>query len=150
MHRRLGAFSIVFLFVAVLVASTAGQADDKRRDGNWWRSQDYVNQLRYVVGFFDGMELGNRFSYWEFSDDQKKMNECMFSIGNSYSNYKKTYFSNVTNDQIVDGLNQLYTDYKNRRILVHNAIWLVVNGISGKSKDQMETMIENFRKNADM
>ena len=54
----------------------------------------------------------------------------------------------VTAGQIVDGLNVFYEDYRNRKIRIHNAIWLVVQQISGKHKEDMEKTIEYDRRNA--
>jgi hypothetical protein len=41
-----------------------------------------------------------------------------------------------------------YEDYRNRRIRIHSAVWLVLNETSGKPKVEMEKMVESFRKNA--
>lgn len=43
------------------------QADDEtRRDGNWWRAQTKALKVCYMIGFFDGMELGKKF--WVFGE----------------------------------------------------------------------------------
>jgi hypothetical protein len=54
----------------------------------------------------------------------------------------------ITAGQLADGLDVLYGDYRNRNILLLNAVWLVLNSISGKSDAEMQKMIENFRKAA--
>jgi hypothetical protein len=105
-------------------------AEENRRDGNWWRQQDRLTRSVYVIGFFDGMDLGHNFSYWNFVKD-KKMNVCMAKVAESYANHSSKYFKNVTNIQLVDGLDTFYTDFRNRSILVADAVWLVVNGIAG-------------------
>ena len=51
------------------------------------------------------------------------------------------------NDQLVDGLDSFYSDYRNRKILINVAVWLVAKEISGKSKEEMEKMSEDCRKN---
>lgn len=132
---------VLFLYWLSLPISLA--ASDDRRDGNWWRQQTQIVKLVYVVGFFDGMELGNKFSYWKFTKDDEFLGKVMAS----YSEYNQKYFSNVTSGQIVDGLNELYNDFKNRRILVHDAVWLVANGIAGTPEGKLKEMIENWRKN---
>ena len=129
-----------FVYSGPLIASD-------QRDGNWWRQQQYETKLTYIVGFFDGMELGKNFSYWNFTNDADKK-ECHEAVSNSYKEYTRKYFQNVSNDQLVDGLNRFYEDFRNRRILLHNAVWLIVNEISGTPEIKMKHMIENWRKNA--
>ncbi|MGH9822017.1 MAG: hypothetical protein ACREDR_01990 [Blastocatellia bacterium] len=56
--------------------------------------------------------------------------------------------SEVTAGQVREGLDRFYKDYRNRRILVQNAIWLVLNSIAGKPQADWDKMVENYRKNA--
>jgi hypothetical protein len=58
------------------------------------------------------------------------------------------YLTNVTSGQLADGLTAFYSDYRNRRILVSNSVWLVLNEIAGTPKDEMDKLIENWRKNS--
>jgi hypothetical protein len=98
-----------------------------------------------MVGFFDGMELGQRFSYWGLRPENMKGS---VPILKSFDEMRMKYMQDVTNLQISDGLTKFYEDYRNRSIIVYNAVWLVLNSIAGKPEKEMETMIENFRKNA--
>jgi hypothetical protein len=100
-----------------------------------------------MVGFFDGMELGNRFSYWSFVND-KKAGDAMKRVADSYDEYVNKYFKNVTSGQLADGLDSFFTDFRNRSILVHNAVWLVVNQAAGVPQEQVDLMIENWRRNS--
>ena len=43
----------------------------------------------------------------------------------------------------------IYEDFKNRKIKIYNAVWLVGQQIAGKSSGEMEKIIEVYRKNAD-
>src|SRR5271167_3470565 len=74
---------------------------ENRRDGNWWVGQTEILKLNYIVWFFDGMDLGHKFSYWKFSHDKQK-SACLADIISSYSEFSDKYFTNVTNDQLVD------------------------------------------------
>jgi hypothetical protein len=136
----------VFTLLLLLTAPFARNQQATRRDGNWWVDEDRASKLNYVTGFFDGMDLGNRFSYWGLEDDPKSVTAA--KVIGSYSSYSKKYLSEVTNGQLVDGLDKLYSDYRNRRIDVMGAVWLVVNGIAGKPEAEMQKLIENWRKNA--
>lgn len=137
-------YIVLALLLAVSLCPNAG-ADDARRDGNWWRTETASFKWAYLGGFFDGMDLGKQFSYWGLKDDPQK--SCAGKVLDSFSDYKKKYFSNVTNIQLADGLDAFYEDYRNRRILVSDAVWLVVNSIAGTPQKDLDRMIENWRKN---
>jgi hypothetical protein len=151
-------FKLAFriLVVLVLVGSAAPisqNQESNRRDGNWWREIDAAGKANYIVGFFDGMELGNRFSFWGVVKDNKAektvKDAVTSSVVASYSDYSDKYLSHVTNVQLVDGLDAFYSDFKNRRIVIYGAVWLVLNEIAGKPEPEMQQLIENWRKNAD-
>ncbi len=138
---------VVPLVLVVCCSVSFSQPESGRRDGNWWIHVSPHEKLTYVVGFFDGMELGNRFSYWKMIDANKS-DPCAARAVEAYGENKAKFFSNVTNDQLADGLDSFYSDYKNRRISVDSAVWLVVNGIAGTPRDKLEKMIESWRKNS--
>ena len=101
----------------------------------------------YMTGFFDGMQLGGRFSYWDLVKTKEK-DGCSDAAMQSFKTYSEKYAQNATNDQIADGLTVFYSDYRNRSILISDAVWLVLNTIAGTPQEKLDKMIENFRKNA--
>lgn len=64
----------------------------------------------------------------------------------SYAHYLNIYTSNKTDTQFMAGLDDFYKDYRNRSIKITDAIWLVANEMSGRSRDTLDLMINNFRK----
>ena len=112
-------------FALVVVLCIAAFASNDRRDGNWWLGETEAAKLSYVTGFFDGMELGHRFSYWDMEDEKGRvkrgMSDCASKAAISASKNDEKYFNNVTNDQLVSGLDTFYSDYRNRRIRVYDA-----------------------------
>jgi len=62
MIRNLLRVSLVAL--VLLLIGTAARDQGHRRDGNWWRDTSEASRISYMIGFFDGMGLGNKFSYW--------------------------------------------------------------------------------------
>lgn len=141
---------VLTLLVAVLgLALPISALSTERRDGNWWIDQSKDFQLEYVVGFFDGMSLGHDFSIWKWFDSTgTRPDPCIAKTTDSYSEYQSKYLADVTNGQLVDGLNTFYKDYRNRKIRVTLAVWLVLNGIAGTPEDRLNKMIESFRRNA--
>lgn len=59
--------------------------------------------------------------------------------------HDEKFFSHVTNVQLVAGLDKFYSDCRNRRIRVHGAVWLVVNGIAGTPQEKLDKMVEGWR-----
>jgi hypothetical protein len=139
MLKRIG---FVVVLLAIVVPSNAAD----QRDGNWWIKQSQAGKVNYMVGFFDGMQLGNEFSYWGF--DKNTQEACTVHTIDSYSEYGEKYFSHVTNYQLVDGLDTFFADFRNRSITVSSAVWLVVNEIAGTPRETLDKMIEGWRRNA--
>lgn len=142
MKKRLSSVLLLFLFTL-----SAHAGDPQRdRDGNWWRDLTQREKYDYTIGFFDGMQLGHKFSYWAFSHNAKKY-DCLTDAADSFASYSEKYLGNVTNVQLADGLDSFYSDFRNRSISLDNAVWLVVNSIAGKPQAEMDKMIESFRRN---
>ena len=139
---------LIVLSFLLLALPICLHAQRERRDGNWWNGESRDGKLSYITGFFDGMELGHEFSYWGMKTTDKGPSSCMGDTVASYEEYGNKFFSNVTNSQLVDGVDNFYKDYRNRSIRVHDAVWLAVNSIAGKSQRDMDTMIEGWRKAA--
>jgi hypothetical protein len=111
---------------SLLVLCLALQAsNDHRRDGNWWLN-------------------GSRFSYWGVRNDDTFAPKAAAS----YEEYGSKYLEHVTNSQLVDGLDTFYADYRNRKLRIPDGIWLVLNSVAGTPQQDLEKMIESFRKNA--
>jgi len=140
---------LVALLVVAAFASPALADDNVRRDGNWWQTQAPFAKISYMVGFIDGMELGQDFSTWKYSHSTDAADvDASAKAFASYVEYTKKYLTNVTVGQIVDGLNAFYGDYKNRRIQTSGAVWLVLLGIAGVPAEELNKKIENWRRNS--
>jgi len=150
MHRRI--FLITTLLFVSINISFWVCADEIRSDGNWWRTLDYTSQACLIIGFFDGMNLGHQFSVWgfyDFDEPSQKQQEAFELASQSYKKYTSKYTTHVTNIQLVDGLNEFYSDFKNRKIVVFKAVWLVLQQIAGKPAEEMDKIIESWRRHAD-
>lgn len=134
--------------ILILLTGVSASAED-RRDGNWWRDRADVSKLAYVAGFFDGMNLGGKFSYWGIKDGDGKLDtDSAAKAARSFRDFALRYMQHVTTEQLSEGLDRFYADYRNRVILITDAAWIVLNAISGKSDKDMQTMIEAFRRSA--
>jgi hypothetical protein len=140
----------VFRWLAlILIVSLCApvSAENNRRDGNFWLSLDAPAKLAYLVGFYDGMLLGKDFSYLGL--EKAAIAEVGTQTVTSFNNMMAKYMANVTTRQLADGLDAVYnSDFRNRKILINNAVWLVANQIAGTPKANVDQMIETFRRNA--
>ena len=131
--KRLAPHTAFSLVVLLILSPTAHNQTDNNRNGNWWISQAKEFKVAYVVGFFDGLQLGRKFSYWSTLSQDKK-DVCVAKAIKSFDSYNSKYLEGVTSGQLADGLDQFYSDYgyRNRRIEVNDGVWLVLNSIAGK------------------
>jgi hypothetical protein len=137
----------VFAFV-LLAMSMFAFGDDNRLDGNWWISQQKNDRLFYAVGFFDGIRFGHNFSLWNVPNGTKTEQGVVKQFDQAYQEYFQKYLVNVTGYQLVNGLDNFYSNYRNRRIKVNGAVWLVLNGIAGTPEDKLNKLIESWRENS--
>lgn len=127
---------MIILFSSNFVFSTEGQ------DGNWWRSLQIEQKYHYLTGIFDGLDLAVTFLTMDKRHDQKIVTEvsCLYALN------RQKYFKNVTYDQLIDGLDDFFSDFKNRGIETDNGIFIVLKMIRGDSEDEINTMVKNLRK----
>ena len=148
MKVKNGAWALLMGLLIAAVTTTAFAAEN-RRDGNWWSEQDRDSKVFYLTGFFDGMDLGKDFSVWKYIHSGSKADEsAVAKVTAAYKEYSNKYFNNVTAGQLVGGLNTFYSDYRNRRIKVFAAVWLVVQGIAGTPPEELEKSTESWRRNS--
>jgi len=133
--------------LAFLVATSTAFGAESHRNGTWWLEQSPTIQLSYITGVFDGVNVGIRFSGGAFLDNSMESpGKALIAFYGSCEKITHKYLAHVSSDQLADGLTAFYKDYRNRSIGISDAIWLVLNIISGKSDTEMQPMIEDSRK----
>ncbi|HKO57423.1 MAG TPA: hypothetical protein VJ276_16225 [Thermoanaerobaculia bacterium] len=133
--------------ILLLTALAAVAQPPPRRDGNWWRTLDRLHQIAFALGLLDGINVGGNLSWWETYETDPS-DPCIKKARISHDDYVRRYLEDVSSVQIRDGLTKFYADYRNRRIPVERAVWLVLNEIAGTPADQLREMIENTRRNS--
>jgi hypothetical protein len=134
-----------FKLIVLLFLFSFGVAHAKDRNGNWWRDLDRAEKLMYVLGVADGTNLGYGFTTWKLARD-KSAGDAHERATAANIEYTKRYMSKVTTDQIVDGLDVFYSDFRNRSISTFGATWLVLAQVAGDQ--DVEEKIISWRKNA--
>jgi hypothetical protein len=123
------------LLAALLVVCCAGlRAQELRHDGSWWTQQTAGFRLFYIMGFLDGMALGNAFS---LPDKAAQADRSPLDARLVYKERTDRYFSKVTIGELSDGLDTFYRDVRNRSILLPDAIDVVVRSISGEDVEKL-------------
>jgi hypothetical protein len=116
------------------------------RDGEWWNTLGESVKSGFIVGFVDGIALGNEFSWWGMTDKQSK--ECSSATISSFQKMSDRYLVSLAYSQLKDGLDNFYKDSRNRSILMAGAMWIVVQKINGVPKEKLQQSLEEWRKNA--
>ena len=114
------------LFVLALIASAA-QADQAELNGNMWLTLSIGQKTFYTAGFLDGMSYG-------------------IPYGGAALSRQTNKFVKITPQQIIDGFDKLYADYRNRRIPMVFAMDVVIDSINGESDANTEKHLEILRK----
>ncbi len=135
----------LLFFIAMLVCLSVLAMGEDRRDGNFWRELNEDDRAMYIIGIYDGISIGHNFSYWGNVKDKQAFKK--FLEVDTFNEYFDKYLTNTRSDQVVDGLNELYTDFRNRKIKIMDAVWLVLYQIAGASESEMASILKNYRKN---
>ncbi|WP_159082957.1 hypothetical protein [Burkholderia mayonis] len=150
--RTLHVVTLLFLLLSLTMANPA-KAGEARQDGNWWNVQQVGEKGSYVSGFVDGMMYESEI--WDIGltiSQGKKFDPVLNRYAANAEKFAndnfKQEFGHLTIGQLVDGLDHFYTDYRNRRISVRNAMVMVVRSMDGTSEEEMSKLIEYQRKKA--
>jgi hypothetical protein len=98
--------SLLLTLTAGLLCVTSSFADSAvaTHDGNWWRAQLKQAKTAYVIGQWDGVCIVMAAEMREFQSDVAPLTIA------------KRYFASVNIAQIVDEMDQFYSDKRNRPI----------------------------------
>jgi hypothetical protein len=134
------------LLFILLFASTAASAQEAMvRNGQWWQklpSQEV--KWGYLVGFFDGMGLGHRLSWWPLEADEKA-SDCVPHVIDAYRAQMRFYLSKMDNHQLATELDGFYAEPKNKSIRLPDAVWVIANKLAGKPQAELDAMIQEYR-----
>jgi hypothetical protein len=117
------------LFFGLLLTTNIYCSSDDR-DGNWWRTQNPRSKTAYVIGIMDG-------TFAVSGLERARMTPEDF---NAHQSNLAVLIGKARAGQIVEGLDILYRDFRNRNILVAKAFWTVTMEINGipSSPEQLE------------
>lgn len=131
----------VMIVIVLLAIPSLTPAESERRDGNFWNQMKSGEKYHTIVGFIEGWKFGGIRSLRGLEIETP----CHKRVFDTYSEIPKL-ISNLTYQQIIDGLDSFYSDYRNRRISIGSAFWMVIEGVSGASQADIDRKTEELRR----
>jgi hypothetical protein len=153
-----------------------GRKDIQEMDGIEWRGSTIAYKIGFVAGFLGGTTyIIDAFTYFPTYDEEKNtqlskkiadllakkqsdkqaisINELFLwnhALTKNRSFLLKKYgIYEITTGQIVEGLDKLYEDFKNRRIKVQDAIYVIKKQIRGETEEEVEAVLQYLRADKD-
>jgi hypothetical protein len=122
-------------------------------DGNEWQEWDENEKIMFTMGFLTGSDYVVEGNMNETNQDLKKgvtekgetVSEFLLGAAleeNSRNiNLERYSIYNISVGQIVDGVDILYKDFKNKGINIPDAIYVVKRQIEGTSPEDIEKIL---------
>jgi len=117
---------------------TARIQAEEPRDGNWWRKASPEQRLMFVLGLYEGLNIGLAWS-------SPSAESCQQVVMQTFQANATRYVADTSSDQIVDGIDVLYRDFANRRIPLQGAFFIVTHQIAGDPQANIDRMINSWR-----
>jgi hypothetical protein len=153
MRNKMLSTTMLVMFFAFTCTANA----DSIRNGNWWTQIPPIQKMSYTIGFMDGQiyaQLMFTAALLHGAGDPKtgKFDANRMDVAKEIERYTKVDFNrdfvNLTTGQLVAGLDKIYSDYRNMRIEVSDAVLVVLRSIEGMPDDEIEKLLQNKRKAA--
>jgi len=144
--------ALIVLCVSSMLPPSAHAND---RDGRWWSQLSQGEKLVYVSGFFDGTiyfaAILTGTSLKAMTDPKTgKFSSTRAEVARAASQGAmqtvQENLSNLTAGQLVDGLDETYSDFRNQGISVSDCIYVVIYAIKGGSEAEVTRLLEVRRK----
>ena len=134
---------LVVSVILALIFTTPGSGDIFKNNGNDWRGLEVSAKIYYVTGFIAGSRaVSEGYDSYECTLDSKA-DEKFLSVYSKkelkgmcliIKETRRLNIFDITVDTIVKGLDQFYSDYKNRSIKMKDAVYVVKGQIEGRSE----------------
>jgi hypothetical protein len=118
--------------------------------GDDWNALTKGEKITFTTGFFAGAKYEAK--VWDLSlalADPKftpALAHYAAGIEDIANQHNSREMRNVTAQQIADGLDTIYADYRNRRIEVDDATTVVLRSLDGTPDPEIEKLLEEKRK----
>jgi hypothetical protein len=134
---------MLLLLPVILFSLPAPGYAQAGHDGGWWRELSLNTKQDVVTGFLDGMALGHNLTLMGTGNSSDT--ECRSKIEQSYTYVRNRYFRAIASRDLVEALDQLYSESDNSSIIIGRAVWIAVNRLGGTNPDEIQKLILQSR-----
>ncbi|MEA3369594.1 MAG: hypothetical protein U9Q24_04510 [Candidatus Ratteibacteria bacterium] len=140
------AIVVIMLVMMMGIAWGAEIRVCNERNGADWKEESPITRAYWIEGFLTGVGVASeQFGRWTEGDVSKADNEVLLKImgisKKSYLELAKKYkhlIIFITIEQLRDGLDKFYENYKNQKIATVDAIYIVKMEIEGERPELIE------------
>ncbi len=134
---------------------TAGAGQQPDFSGTFWEKISKPQRTLYVMGVLEGMDFERLDIELALFEKAKKhppvgaTSKTMekWVINFAADNRLKKRGDNITVAQIISGITTMYDDYRNQQIPIVCLIDVVIKSIKGASKEEIENLLGEMRRN---
>lgn len=130
----------VFGLVTIVSSSTAVCAQ-QRHDGHLWRSLSKELKVAYIQGLLDGSAFGAEMAKEGFPANTP----CSESVLPAYRKTAVRLIVDVSPEQISDGVDTIFKDFRNRSLLITDAVYVTLQAIAGRPAGEIEKLLQAVR-----
>ncbi|MDQ7831229.1 MAG: hypothetical protein RDU30_05830 [Desulfovibrionaceae bacterium] len=112
--------ALVCVLAASAVCADRARAEDSR-DGRYWNRLEGSEKTDLVIGILEGLNLSESILHIILQNEYTMCSDILTSIARQTD----MFFEGLTVGSIVEGLNALYADAKNRSIPISWGVWVV-------------------------
>lgn len=139
----------VIVFPIVLVVShIASHAQGKNFDGELWAGLDKISKYSWINGYHQGLSTASTAAPVLFCNTAKSVQDCYAEASEKVDRVIMGSLRGTSIDQLSDGIDTFYADYRNRRIQIQYAVGHVSRSIKGASAAALEKEAEALRREA--
>lgn len=174
MRRAILVLVVWFAFLPGI--ASADKQDISTMDGTDWAEWTMLQKHSFISGFiagsayvlrnniqpqddkYDSDKASKMFWVYWVPDDKKpkntfSRNEVSLLLGNQAEGLNASLYRyaiiEITNGQLVEGLNAFYSDFKNKQIKLSDAVYVVKKQVKGASAEDIETVLQFLRADKD-
>jgi len=142
---------VSILLLLLSVGTTLASGQEKSHDGYWWLANASDFKLGFATGFAMAMIRADDTVYFSCIADknggtlpreapsQAVLNECNTRLTKNFD------FNSLRIGQLVDGVDQFYSDFRNKGLDVGAAMTYVRDQLKGKPAKELEDELNLWR-----
>ena len=142
----------IILVVAFAITPSAAKADITDIDGHQWKEMSGLSKNSFLIGFISGSDFVAYDNIDQMSEDMpSEVADVIMEAGQRKAikfrndRLRKYRILNIKVGQLSEGLDKFYSDYRNYRIKIQQAIYIVVREIRGASPEEISAITEKLR-----